>query len=197
MSKKKNDQQFLFSDAEVKYQVRSSQNVQPILTMDVSALKKWKDSIAKHQQELRQGQSLQQGELFDLASHHQDSIQVKDIDPFSLRLHNFFFFDRPSEIGSDSCLYFVIDSLAQILLYVGQTHKADRRWSSYHDCKRYVENYKQLHFTHGIAEGISTAFYWEVPPDAQLRQKLEQSLILYWKPPFNKENWHLWNTPFV
>jgi hypothetical protein len=196
MSKQKKDRQFLFSDAEVKYQVRSSQNAQPIWVMDISALKKWKDSIAKYQNELRQGHSFQQGELFDLTSL-QTSVLADGIDPFSLRLHNFFFFDRDSEIGSDSCLYFVIDTLAQLLLYVGQTHKADRRWSSYHDCKRYVENYKQLHFTHGLAEGISTAFYWEVPPDAQLRQKLELSLILRWKPPFNKENWQLWSTPFV
>jgi hypothetical protein len=196
MSKQKNEQQFLFSDVEVKYQVSSSHQVQPIWAMDGTTLKKWKASIAKHQLEVRQGQSAHQGELFDLLSH-QASTYAEDIDPFSLRLHNFFFFDRTSEIGSDSCLYFVIDTVAQILLYVGQTHKADRRWSSYHDCKRYVENYKQLHFTHGIAEGISTAFYWEVPPDTQLRQRLESSLILRWKPPFNKENWQLWSAPFA
>jgi hypothetical protein len=198
MPKRKDEQQFLFSDAEVKYQVKPSQNAQPIWEMDRSRLEKWKISISEYQHNARQGQSTKQGELFDLepptciyASPPQE------IDPFSLRLHNFFFFDHPSDISSDACLYFAIDTLAPMILYIGQSCKVDRRWTNHHDCKRYVDNYKQLHYTHGMPEAIAIAFHWEVPHDDRLRRQLELSEILKWRSPFNKENWVHWSTPFV
>jgi hypothetical protein len=204
MAKHKNEQPFLFSDAEVKYQAKSSHNAQPIWEMDSPTLEKWKASIAKHQQEMRGGRTDTQVELFDLSGNlpsvnsiSSPVIPAEDIDPFSLRLHNFFFFDRPSEIGSDSCLYFAIDTIAQIILYIGQSCKVDRRWSNHHDCKRYVDNYKQLHFTHSMPEAIATAFWWEVPQDDRLRRQLELNLILRWRSPFNKENWSLWSAPFM
>jgi hypothetical protein len=155
MPKRKDEQQFLFSDAEIKYQVKPPQNAQPILEMDRSRLEKWKVRISEYQQgvlqDIRLGQPVKQGELFNLtAPTYTSSIPLQEIDPFSLRLHNFFFFDRPSDISSDACLYFAIDTLARIILYIGQTCKVDRRWSNHHDCKRYVDNYKQLHFTHAM-----------------------------------------------
>ncbi|WP_019499368.1 GIY-YIG nuclease family protein [Pseudanabaena sp. PCC 6802] len=198
MPKRKDEQQFLFSDAEVNYQVKPSPSAQPIWEMDRSRLEKWKVSIAEYQHGVRQGQCTKQGELFDLvAPTYLSSMPSPEIDPFCLRLHNFFFFDRPSDIGSDSCLYFAIDTLAQIILYIGQTCKVDRRWSNQHDCKRYVDNYKQLHFTHGMPEAIAIAFYWEVPQDDRLRRQLELNEILKWRSPFNKENWALWSAPFA
>jgi hypothetical protein len=84
-----------------------------------------------------------------------------------------------------------------LLLYVGETVKANQRWKGVHDCKRYVLNYRDLHTKHNIETAINTAFYWDIPAEVRPRQQLESALIERWRSPFNKENWSFWGTPFV
>ena len=94
-------------------------------------------------------------------------------------------------------LYFVMDVQVPLLLYVGETVKANQRWKGVHDCKRYVLNYRDLHTKYGIETAINTAFYWDIPAEVRSRQQLESALIERWRSPFNKENWSFWGTPFV
>ncbi|MEO0409615.1 MAG: GIY-YIG nuclease family protein, partial [Cyanobacteria bacterium P01_A01_bin.135] len=120
------------------------------------------------------------------------------IAPFALAQQNFFFFNWPADRHPDSaCLYFVIDTTANLLLYVGETCRANQRWKGVHDCKQYVLNYQALHFQHQLPTTVNTAFYWEAPVQTRPRQRLELSLIKRWRSPFNKENWRFWGTPFV
>jgi len=118
------------------------------------------------------------------------------IDPFALQLYSSLFYRFPLAGKGRPCLYFVLDRAAALLLYVGETCHVNQRWQGTHDCKRYIENYLQLHRDLGLETAISTSFYWQVPALARPRQTLERALIYRWRSPFNKENWSQWGRPF-
>ncbi|MEM7773495.1 MAG: GIY-YIG nuclease family protein [Cyanobacteria bacterium P01_E01_bin.6] len=166
-------------------------------TIDISAesLTLWKSEIHQFQHRVRHTIEEQQVTLFESTSAHVDA---NTIDPFALDLQNFFFFQWPADRHpSDACIYFVLDTRMPLLLYVGETCKANQRWKGVHDCKQYVLNYQAAHFKHHIPTAINTGFWWETPADMRPRQHLESALISRWKSPFNKENWRFWKTPFV
>jgi len=183
----------LFSAAEQRTQITAPQPVESGITADV--LQQWKTRICDYQSRI-QTMEARQPSLFDQLSDPQAA--ADQILPFALAQQNFFFFNWPADHHPDSaCLYFVIDSVSSLLLYVGETCRANQRWKGVHDCKQYVLNYQALHFRHQIKTAINTAFYWEAPIDTRPRQQLELALIKQWRSPFNKENWRFWGTPFV
>lgn len=192
-------QLFLFSVAEQKNLSYPRVKEKPALELDAESLQAWKVAIANHQQEVRSRPPEQQATLFEGEQNSEHPKGNPDaIDPFYLYLYNFFFFDLPAnQHPSKPCLYFVIDINVPLILYVGETCKANQRWKGVHDCKRYVLNYRDLHARYGLSTAINTAFYWNVPAEVRPRQALELALILKWRSPFNKENWHYWGTPFI
>lgn len=167
----------------------------PALSISAESLTRWKTDIHTFQQQVCNTTEGQQASLFDVPASHVDASRI---DPFALDLQNFFFFQWPSDRHpSDPCIYFVIDTCVPLLLYVGETCKANQRWKGVHDCKQYVLKYQEAHFKHHIPTAINTGFWWETPSETRPRQHLESALIARWKPPFNKENWRFWKTPFV
>lgn len=184
------DQQpFLFSEAEMRQFGRPSPPA-PELTFDATALQQWKAKITEFQAQVRQRQAPQQMGLWEQP--------VENLDPFQLDLQNFFFFQWPIDRNpSDPCLYFVLDTAADLLLYIGETCQMNQRWAGHHDCKRYVLNYQSAHFQLQVRTTINIGFWWDTPLATRPRQKLEASLIKSWRSPFNKENWTFWGTPFV
>jgi len=159
---------------------------------DRDALADWKAKLCAHQQQERLTPPPQQQALFDL-------VAVADpfaIDPFSLRLYSSLFYRFPLAGKGRPCLYFVLDRAVPLLLYVGETCQVNRRWQGLHDCKRYIENYLQLHRELSIEANIATGFYWQVPTATRARQNLERRLIHRWRSPFNKENWTYSGHPF-
>jgi hypothetical protein len=84
-----------------------------------------------------------------------------------------------------------------LLLYVGETGRADRRWKGDHDCKQYLAAYTEALARVGMESRLSIRFWLDAPPDTRERRALEQSLIRHWLPPFNKETRHRWATPFT
>jgi hypothetical protein len=163
------------------------------LLMDSAALVRWKSDIATHQQRARESKSAFQGTLFDLAPVH---IAPDLIDPFSLRLCPMSFYRLPADGSGEATIYFLIDSAAELVLYIGETCRSNLRWKGEHDCKRYIEKYIDLHYRHGLKTAVNMAFCWDAPVQARLRQQLELNLIKRWRSPFNKENWTLWGRPF-
>jgi hypothetical protein len=119
------------------------------------------------------------------------------LNPFALPPQPMEFFRLPQPNGGDACLYFVIDQHSQIILYIGETQRSDRRWQGEHDCKGYLENYRNAHQAHNLPVEISCTFWWDAAKNRSERQKLELQLINQWLPPFNKQNWQRWHTPFV
>lgn len=155
------------------------------LSMDAAALVQWKTRIA--------GNQLVQGTLFDVAKAHVDPDKIG---PFSLSLCSMSFYRLPTDSPGEACIYFVIDSAAQIVLYIGETSRSHKRWKGTHDCKKYLDNYQSLHYQHGLSSAINMAFWWDAPVQTRARQQLELKLIGRWKAPFNKENWQRWSQPF-
>ena len=174
-------------------QISSVPSKTPVLLMDVKALKRWKSKISAHQQRVKTTEPIEQGTLFTLPQTHIDS---DAIDPFSLPLSPLSFYRSPVEDPGQSCLYFIIDMTANLLLYVGETCKSNHRWKGVHDCKGYIENYLDLHYQYNLSTAVNIAFWWDAPVKTPSRQKLELALIKKWKSPFNKENWKYWSQPF-
>ncbi len=83
-----------------------------------------------------------------------------------------------------------------ILLYIGETMAADRRWKGEHDCKAYLAAYQEACVHCGLSCRTSIRFWGDVPRATKARRQLEQTLIRRWQPPFNKETRDRWATPF-
>jgi hypothetical protein len=188
-------QQFLFSESQMR-SFGTPPASQPVTgEMDSASLQAWKAKLADYQLQIRRDRVLTQGSLFPV---NPALVEPEAIDPFVLEQHHFFFFQgHPDRNPNETCLYFVFDSVVPLLLYIGETCAVTQRWRGYHDCKRYVLNYQSLHFKHHIRTAINTGFWWQTPDHTHPRQKLEAYLINKWKPPFNKENWSFWGTPFI
>jgi hypothetical protein len=166
--------------------------------MGSQSLQVWKQAIAKYQSSITTMIPSVQTSLFDLPSSHCDP---HAINPFALPIQPAEFYRLPSKDSDDACIYFVIDLTTDVqlpvLLYVGETSRSHKRWKGFHDCKRYLLNYRELHITHNLSTQVIMTFWWDAPLAARPRQQLERILIEKWRSPFNKENWNFWGTPFV
>lgn len=160
--------------------------------MDAEYLQQWKSQVFNYQQQVRESKPPQQVTLFDVAPSH---CNPDNIDPFKLQLQSMAFYRMPDYYGQ-AALYFIIDSAAEILLYVGETKHSNKRWKGVHDCKEYIGSYQELHYKYNIITAVNIAFWWDAPVDRKPRQELEQKLIQKWRSPFNKEMWELWGQPF-
>lgn len=178
----------LFSDLPLERATRS-----PTLVMDKLALMRWKSRIFDYQQQVRESKPAQQTTLFNLPPTHCD---FSSIDPFSLRPNPMSFYRLPAGSPGESCVYFVIDSAAPLLLYIGETCRSNKRWKGTHDCKRYIEKYQGLHYQHQLSCAVNMAFWWDTPTNTKSRQQLELALIQLWRSPFNRENWQWYGQPF-
>jgi hypothetical protein len=163
------------------------------MQMDSDYLQRWKTQIVQHQHQIRVSQPVEQATLFNLGSPR---VNPEVIDPFALALHSFSFFRLPVDGPGNACIYFVLDTAAELVLYIGETCRSNKRWKGHHDCKRYVDNYQSLHYQHGLSTAVNIAFWWDAPVQTKPRQQLELSLILKWRSPFNRESWSLWGRPF-
>ena len=100
-----------------------------------------------------------------------------------------------------AAIYLVLDRPPHLehplLLYVGETKAADRRWKGEHDCKAYLAAYGEALQRCQMAHQLSIRFCTDAPTDTRARRRLEQQLIQHWNPPFNKETRQRWATPFT
>lgn len=190
-------QQSLFSDLELR-QIRhsglevSSQESASQWEMSADALHAWKQRVRQYQCVI-QSAKLAQGSLFDLGALG----ALDRVDPFRLTAQNIEFWRSPADEPGLAALYFVIDHELPLLLYVGETCKANQRWKGVHDCKRYVRNYIAAHRVHNLPVKVSIGFWPHAPEQTRARQRMERMLIEHWRSPFNKENSKHWGTPFI
>ncbi len=136
---------------------------------------------------------------------HQTSLPIntnsneRKIDPFSLQPLSLNFWRTNKYIHNGPAMYFVIDSMesSKIILYIGETNSANKRWKGEHDCKNYLMNYKEALAHNKLSSHQDIRFLLDVPKEVKLRRKLEQQLIYLWLPPFNKETRDRWATTFT
>ncbi len=125
--------------------------------------------------------------------------EIYKINPFLLTSSSINFWRSNKPIHKGPAIYFVVDTIKKekIILYIGETYSADKRWKGEHDCKNYIYNYKESLSKNNIESHIDIRFSLDVPTDTKFRRKLEQKLILLWLPPFNKETRSRWSTTFT
>lgn len=156
-------------------------------------LQTWKQRLVKFQQAVRADKAPTQGTLFAIA----ESPTAHTIDPFTLPQRNTEFWrGQVTDVGN-AALYFVVDHTGPLVLYVGETIKANQRWQGTHDCKRYILSYLSAHRAHGLPVQVTIGFWPYAAENRKARQALESELIQTWRSPFNKENWRRWATPFI
>jgi hypothetical protein len=190
-SEKSSNQQLSLFESEGVYEVKKV-NLKPDFVMSKDFLESWKNNIYSYQQS-------QQNNLSKQTNFIPDNSILSDVDlfdPFALKTHSDQFYDLPNYNLSESCLYFILDTYANLLLYVGETKLSPhQRWVN-HDCKNYIQNYIELHRKYKVNLMIRSAFWWGIPTDKKLRQTIEKKLIIKWRSPFNKESWQYWGQPF-
>ena len=169
------------------------------LTLDADQLQAWQQRLHHHQAPLFRGapQSTNQTNLFGASS----SDAVSAINPLALTPLPLSFWRWPDSPHAGAAIYLVLDRPADLeqplLLYVGETMAADRRWKGEHDCKAYLAAYGEALQRCGMAHQLSIRFCSDVPRTTKARRGLEQALIQHWLPPFNKETRQRWATPFT
>ena len=128
-----------------------------------------------------------------------DDINHKRINPFLLQGLSLNFWRTNQFVHTGPAMYFVIDTMksSKIILYIGETNSANKRWKGQHDCKNYLNNYKEALAYNNFSSQIDIRFFLDVPKEVKLRRRLEQKLIYLWLPPFNKETRNRWSTTFT
>lgn len=168
------------------------QQVSPTESLTIKELQAWKQRIFKFQQQVPAAVATQ-GTLFELSPPS----PADALDPYMLPQRNAEFWRGQFSDTGSAALYFVVDHELPLLLYVGETVKANQRWKGTHDCKRYILNYVSAHRTLELPVQVNIGFWPYAPEARKARQALESALIRKWRSPFNKENWRYWATPFV
>ena len=99
----------------------------------------------------------------------------RKIDPFSLQPLSLNFWRTNQYIHNGPAMYFVIDSMesSKIILYIGETNSANKRWKGEHDCKNYLLNYKEALAHNKLSSHQDIRFFLDVPKEVKLRRKLE------------------------
>jgi hypothetical protein len=164
-------------------------------------LQQWQERLAAHQQPLfnQLPSSVRQGSLFSSNAEEPEAMAGR-FDPLSLQPQPLSFWRWPAAPQQGAALYLVTDRPAALpqplLLYVGETGRADRRWKGEHDCKAYLAAYSEALLKAGLSCQLGIRFWLDVPAAVRPRRALEQALIRRWLPPFNKETRGRWATPF-
>jgi len=172
------------------------------LELSAAQLQGWQQRLAGFQAPRFAGDAVAAGQvsLFGPAGDDPEALAAA-LHPLQLQPQPLSFWRWPEAPQQGAALYFVIDrppALDQpLLLYVGETGAADRRWKGEHDCKRYLAAYGEALSRTGLAGRPSIRFWLDVPAEVKPRRVLEQALIRRWQPPFNKETRARWATPFT
>ena len=167
--------------------------------IDKKLIKEWQKKIIHHQSPIFKynSKSVNQHSLFDSFSEELNET-INPIEPTPQPLS---FWRWPKTMYKGPAIYFVmdqiIDSEENILLYIGETISAEKRWKGEHDCKNYLSNYSETLQKAKVTTKLNIRFWIDVPIKTTERRKLEQKLIKTWRPPFNKETRGIWATPFT
>ena len=189
----KNKQFELFRYGEI---FESTHNFKNNLNHSQTSFLDWREKIHKHQLFISNNLSNLSLQKSLFANFEE---KFRNINPFLLSGVSINFWRSNKEISRGPAMYFVVDKLNnyEIVLYIGETNSADNRWKGDHDCKIYINNYKESLTVNNLKSHIDIRFYLDVPKEVNFRRKLEHQLIYLWLPPFNKETRNRWATTFT
>ena len=162
-------------------------------------IKEWQKKIITHQSPIfKYGyKNVNQSSLFESSSEEFN----EPLNPIELTPLPLTFWKWPKAMHVGPAVYFVMDNLIDsdenIVLYIGETISAEKRWKGEHDCKNYLSSYSECLQKANMSSKLNIRFWLDVPTKTNERRKLEQQLIQAWLPPFNKETRGIWATPFT
>ena len=169
------------------------------MSIKKEVIKKWQKKIIDHQSQIfKYGcKNINQTSFFESSIEKLDeTFNPKSLSPLPLS-----FWRWPKTIHEGPAIYFVMDNInnddESIILYIGETNFAEKRWKGEHDCKNYLSNYSESLNKADVTINLNIRFWLDVPSKTIERRKLEQKLIQTWLPPFNKETRGIWATPFT
>ena len=179
--------------------INTSINFQHTNNLEIKGetLTEWRNRIHNHQ--IKISKDADNKTLCQTSLPINKIFDERKIDPFSLQPLSLNFWRTNQYIHNGPAMYFVIDSIesSKIILYIGETNSANKRWKGEHDCKNYLINYKEALANNNLSSHQDIRFFLDVPKEVKLRRKLEQQLIYLWLPPFNKETRDRWTTTFT
>ena len=183
-----------------KYDINCSENnTLKELNIEKKVILEWQNRIITHQSKFFKSgyKKINQSSLFESSSEQsKQAFNPIDITPLPLS-----FWRWPQTMHKGPAVYFVMDKIINsdenIILYIGETISAEKRWKGEHDCKSYLSSYSETLQKANVTTKLNIRFWLDVPSNTKERRKLEQNLIQSWLPPFNKETRGIWATPFT
>ncbi len=186
----------LFNNNDVNF---SSKNPIQEVNIDKKVIQEWQKKIIYHQSPIFKSghKNVNQTSLFE--SNSEQSNQI--FNPIELSPLPLSFWRWPKAMHQGPAVYFVMDKInssnESIILYIGETISAEKRWKGEHDCKSYLASYSENLQKANMTTKLNIRFWLDVPIITKERRNLEQKLIQTWLPPFNKETRGIWATPFT
>ena len=177
----------------------SENNLLEDIFIEKKIIIEWQEKIINHQSPIFKSncKDMIQPSLFESIS---DELN-ETFNPIQLTPLPLSFWRWPKTMHKVPAVYFVMDKIfnseENIILYIGETISADKRWKGEHDCKNYLSNYSDSLQKANMIPKLNIRFWIDVPIKTKERRKLEQKLIQTWLPPFNKETRGIWATPFT
>ena len=177
----------------------SEKNILKNISVDKKVIIEWQKRIINHQSPIfKYGyKDINQSSLFESSPEKSN----ETLNPIELTPLPLSFWRWPKTIHKGPAVYFVMDKIINsdenIILYIGETISAEKRWKGEHDCKNYLSSYSDTLQKANMTPKLNIRFWLDVPIKTKERRKLEQKLIQTWLPPFNKETRGIWATPFT
>ena len=177
----------------------SEKNLLQDVFIQKEIIKEWQEKIINHQSPFFKSnyKDVTQLSLFESIS---DELN-ETFNPIQLTPLPLSFWRWPKAMHQGPAVYFVMDKIINseenIILYIGETISAEKRWKGEHDCKNYLSSYSDTLQKANMTPKLNIRFWLDVPIKTKERRKLEQKLIQTWLPPFNKETRGIWATPFT
>ena len=177
----------------------SEKNLFQDLFIQKKIIKEWQEKVIKHQSPFFKSnyKDVTQPSLFESISEELN----ETFNPIQLTPLPLSFWRWPKAMHQGPAVYFVMDKIINseenIILYIGETISAEKRWKGEHDCKNYLSSYSDTLQKANMTPKLNIRFWLDVPIKTKERRKLEQKLIQTWLPPFNKETRGIWATPFT
>ncbi len=177
----------------------SEENLLQDVFIQKEIIKEWQEKVINHQSPFFKSnyKDVTQSSLFESIS---DELN-ETFNPIQLTPLPLSFWRWPKAMHQGPAVYFVMDKIINseenIILYIGETNSAEKRWKGEHDCKKYLSSYSDTLQKANMTPKLNIRFWLDVPIKTKERRKLEQKLIQTWLPPFNKETRGIWATPFT
>ena len=169
------------------------------IPIEAKIIKEWQEKIINHQSPIFKSNTkdVMQTSLFEsISDKSKETFNPIHLTPLPLS-----FWKWPKTKHKGPAVYFVMDKIINseenIILYIGETISAEKRWKGEHDCKNYLSTYSDTLQKVNVTTKLNIRFWLDVPIETKERRQLEQKLIKTWLPPFNKETRGIWATPFT